>query len=52
MESVTGRDGYIIAKALRWALKYAESQPDHEREWSDEEDMKAILEKNIRSLTS
>ena len=41
--SITGRDGYIVAKALYWALKFSQSQPEGIREVSDEEDMKAIL---------
>lgn len=41
--SITGRDGYIAAKALYWALKFSQSQPDSIRELSDEKDMKAIL---------
>ncbi|MEH3117419.1 MAG: hypothetical protein PGN25_07375 [Methylorubrum populi] len=47
MQSVTGRDGYIIAKALIWALEYAKTLPDHDREWGDEEDMRAILDASL-----
>ncbi len=41
--SVTGRDDYIMAKALYWALKFSQRQPDSFREWGDEEDIEAIL---------
>lgn len=45
-ESITGRDGYICAKALYQACKYQESLKNAgstHYEWSDHQDMKAIL---------
>lgn len=45
--SVTGRDGFIMAKALYWALKFSQRQPESIREFSDESDMKAILNKRF-----
>jgi hypothetical protein len=47
-KSITGRDGYIMAKALYWAIKYSQQQPDGLREWSDEQDMKALLNAHYR----
>jgi hypothetical protein len=41
--NVTGRDGYIIAKALAYAISAIEALPPRWQEWSDCEDMKAIL---------
>jgi hypothetical protein len=40
---VTGRDGLVMAKALWYALKYIEGLPENLREWSDQQDMKAVL---------
>jgi hypothetical protein len=42
-DSVTGRDGYIVAKALAYAIDAIEAQPRRWQEWSDCQDMKAIL---------
>jgi len=41
--SITGRDGYIMAQALYWAIKFSQRLPSRYREWSNEQDMKAIL---------
>jgi hypothetical protein len=40
---VTGRDGYIIARALYEFIRLQESKPIAERQGSDEQDAKAIL---------
>jgi hypothetical protein len=42
-ESITGRDGYIIAKALAYAIEAIGALPGEYQERSDREDMKAIL---------
>jgi hypothetical protein len=49
MQTITGRDGYIIAKALILALEHTKTRPDQEREWSDESDMLAILDARYAS---
>lgn len=44
--SITGRDGYIVAKALYQAIKYQQGLKEAGNplyEWSDQQDMKAIL---------
>ncbi len=43
-DSITGRDTYIIAKALAYAIKTIESLPERWQEHSDYLDMKAIFE--------
>ena len=46
LASITGRDGYIVAKALYQACKYQEQLAKDKSthyEWSDHQDMKAIL---------
>lgn len=43
-ESVTGRDGYIIAKALAYAFSTIERLPPRWQERSDMEDMKKMFE--------
>lgn len=40
---ITGRDGYVTAKALYTAIKHAETLPEDQVPWSDVQDMKAIL---------
>jgi hypothetical protein len=40
---VTGRDGYIIARALYEFIRLEQSKPIAERRGSDEQDAKAIL---------
>jgi len=42
-ESVTGRDGYILCKALAYAINVIERLPETRQEWSDCQDMKLIL---------
>jgi hypothetical protein len=41
--SVTGRDDYLIAKALLYAIAFIESLPEQQRELSDRDDMVALL---------
>jgi hypothetical protein len=43
-ESIIGRDGYIMAKALAYAITTIERLPDQWQEWSDCEDMKLIFD--------
>ncbi len=43
IKSITGRDGYVVAKALYSSIKYTESLPPELRERSDCKDVKAIL---------
>jgi hypothetical protein len=43
-ETVTGRDGYIVAKALTYAIEAIEALPERWQEYSDKEDMIALLE--------
>ena len=40
---VTGRDGYVIARALYEFIRLEQSKPIAERHGSDEQDAKAIL---------
>jgi hypothetical protein len=40
---VTGRDGYIIARALYEFIRLEQSKPIAERRGSDDQDAKAIL---------
>jgi hypothetical protein len=42
--NVTGRDGYIIAKALAYAIEVIDALPKELRSLSDQADMKAILD--------
>ena len=47
MDSITGRDGYIIAQALWQAIRYQdqlkkEKSPNYE--WSNQQDMKAMVD--------
>jgi hypothetical protein len=37
------RDNFILAKALAYAIEAIESLPKNRQEWSDCQDMKAIL---------
>ena len=41
--TVTGRDDYLIAKALLYAIAFIESLPEQQRELSDRDDMVALL---------
>ena len=43
-ESVTGRDGYIVALALYEAIKFLSALPEKVRPWSDIQDMKLMLQ--------
>lgn len=53
---ITGRDGFIIAKALAYAIEANGALPEHLQEWSDCEDMKKIFEamfsKDMREIVS
>ncbi len=42
-KEVTGRDGYIITKALAYAIAFIDSLTEQKREKSDRDDMVAIL---------
>jgi predicted ATP-grasp superfamily ATP-dependent carboligase len=42
--SVTGRDGYILAQALAYAIEVIGSLPEDRQERSNREDMKKIFE--------
>jgi hypothetical protein len=42
-DNITGRDDYIIAQALGYAIAFIDSLPEHERELSNRADMVAIL---------
>jgi hypothetical protein len=42
--SVTGRDHAAICKALAYAIVAIERLPDLWQEWSDKEDMRALLD--------
>lgn len=48
--SVTGRDGYIINKALAYAISTIRALPKEQREESDAEDMLALLEHLVPSV--
>jgi hypothetical protein len=48
---ITGRDGYIIAQALAYAVEAIGALPDQWREWSNREDMKRILAATTNELT-
>lgn len=41
--SITGRDGFIVNKALLYAIAHIQSLPEERQEWSDMRDMCAIL---------
>ena len=45
--NVTGRDGYIVAKALAYAILTIESLPEERQEYSDCLDMRALLEAGL-----
>lgn len=42
-QSITGRDGYVVAQALAYAIEAIEHLPDEWQEWSNKEDMKLLL---------
>ena len=43
MDGITGRDGYIIAKALRYACEAIDRLPVDQQETSDWDDMIRLL---------
>lgn len=45
--SVTGRDGYIMAQALAYAILTIEALPEPQQEWSNKEDMKRLLDHHL-----
>jgi hypothetical protein len=45
--SVTGRDDYLIAKALVYAIAFIESLPEQQRELADRDDMVALLNSRV-----
>ena len=49
--SLTGRDGYIVAKALAYAIAFIDSLPEAKREVSDRDDMVALLVDNVPDPT-
>ena len=49
MKSVTGRDGYIIAQALAYAIEAIGALPPERREESNRTDMKRLLDAMIDS---
>lgn len=52
VEGITGRDNFIIAEALYWGIKYQTqtSVQDGGQNWSDIQDMKAILMAHFPSI--
>ena len=42
--SITGRDGFIIAKALAYAIVAIDQLPEKRQEYSDQQDMRALLQ--------
>jgi hypothetical protein len=42
-EGVTGRDDYIIRKALAYAITTIRGLPEHRQEWSDLQDMVGLF---------
>jgi hypothetical protein len=46
-KSITGRDGYIVAQALAYAILVIEALPNHSQEYSNCQDMKAIFEARV-----
>jgi hypothetical protein len=48
-DDVTGRDGYVTAKALAYAIAYIDSLPEKQREASDRDDMRRILVAKVSS---
>jgi hypothetical protein len=49
LPDVTGRDNYIIAKALAYAIQAIDDLPTHWQEKGDQDDMKRLLEHMIAS---
>lgn len=52
MDGITGRDGYIIAKALAYAIETIERLPDEWQEFSDKEDMKMLFDGLVNNETA
>jgi hypothetical protein len=44
LEGITGRDGYIMMKALAYAIEAIESLPMRWQEVNDKDDMKLLLD--------
>jgi hypothetical protein len=44
MTGITGRDDYIVAKALYLAIKFIDTLPPEKRARSDQSDMQKILD--------
>ena len=44
VEFITGRDGYLQMQALAYAIVSIEQRPKEFQEWSNKEDMKALLD--------
>lgn len=42
-KGITGRDGYIIAEALVYAMRYIDEMPDNVRPTADKNDIIKIL---------
>jgi hypothetical protein len=42
-EGITGRDGWLMARALYLAIKWIDAMPEEHKAVSDQEDMRAIL---------
>ena len=51
MDNVTGRDGYIITKALAYAIEAISSLPAAWQENGDQNDMKRLLESLVPNDT-
>jgi hypothetical protein len=47
MAEITGRDGYVIAKALAYAIQAIDDLPGHWQEKGDQADMIRLLEHMI-----
>ncbi len=49
MTDITGRDGYIVAKALAYAIEAIDQLPEERREEGDQADMKRLLDQMVSS---
>lgn len=47
MEGVTGRDSYIVAKALAYAIEAIEALPPEWQEGGDQGDIKKLLDRMV-----
>ncbi len=43
-DSVTGRDGWVMAQALHLAIKWIDAMPEEHRALADQRDMRALLQ--------